>query len=271
MKAASNFLETIIDRKRVRLDAARRSLSLEEERRLGEEARLNTKPHALLAAFCHEGRVNIIAEFKRASPSKGIIRAGAVCAEIAAQYEKAGAAAISVLTEEDYFSGSLDDLRAARNAVSLPLLRKDFIFDEYQLYEAAAAGADALLLIAAVLEDDELLRLRQITEDELNMDALVEAHTAEELQRAIDCGASIVGINNRNLRTLDVSLDVSIELAGRVANEVLLVSESGIHSADDIRRLRDVGYRGFLIGESLMRAECPGDSLRVLLSETENA
>lgn len=268
MKGASNFLHEVIERKRVRLDAARRSISLEELRRLAQQARRNVAPHALLAALRHEDHVHIIAEFKRASPSKGLIREGAVCAEVVAEYEKAGAAAISVLTEEDYFSGSLDDLRAAREAVSLPLLRKDFIFDEYQLYEAAAAGADALLLIAAALEDDQLRHLRRITEEELKMDALVEAHTAEELRRAIDCGASIVGVNNRNLCSLNVSLDVSIELAGGVASEVLLVSESGIHSADDIRRLSEIGYRGFLIGESLMRAERPGLALRALISKT---
>jgi len=160
MKAAPNFLETIIDRKRVRLDDAKRSIAVEELRPQAQEARRSAKSHALLAALRLEGPVNIIAEFKRASPSKGIIREAAVCAEIAAQYEQGGAAAISILTEEDYFSGSLNDLRAARRAVSLPLLRKDFIFDEYQLYEAAAAGADALLLIAAALGDEELRRLR---------------------------------------------------------------------------------------------------------------
>jgi len=271
MKPATDFLHAVIERKRVRLDAARRSIPLDEQRRLAQQARLNPAPHALLAALRQEQRVNIIAEFKRASPSKGIIREGAVCAEIAAEYEMAGAAAISVLTEEDYFSGSLDDLRAARDAVSLPLLRKDFIFDEYQLYEAAEAGADALLLIAAALGDDQLRRLRRITEEELKMDALVEAHTIEELGRAIDCGASIVGVNNRNLCTLNVSLEVSIELAGQVGDEVLLVSESGIHSADDIRRLSEIGYRGFLIGESLMRAERPAAALRALMSKTENA
>ena len=149
------------------------------------------------------------------------------------------------------------------------MLRKDFIFDEYQIYEAAAAGADAILLIAAALEDVELERLRRITEEELEMDALVEAHTREELVRAINCGASIVGVNNRNLRTLEVSLAVSVELAQRVAGDVLLVSESGLHSADDIRRLREIGYSGFLIGESLMRAPSRTEALRALINATE--
>lgn len=275
MTAAPNFLETIIERKRVRLDAAKRAMELNELRPLAQEARRRAAPHALLESLRQEQGVNIIAEFKRASPSKGSIREGANCAEIAAQYESGGAAAISVLTEEDYFSGSLADLHAARVAVSLPLLRKDFIFDEYQIYEAAAAGADALLLIVAALDDQALRRLRRITEEELKMDALIEAHTTEELTRAVDCGASIVGVNNRDLRTLEVSLGVSVELAGNVqgaagiAGEVLLVSESGLHSAADIRRLRELGYRGFLIGESLMRAERPAEALRALIGATE--
>ena len=269
MKATPNFLATIIECKRVRLDMARKALGLEDLRLLAREARRDAAPHTLLAALRHDMRVNIIAEFKRASPSKGMIRERAVCAEIASEYEQGGAAAISVLTEEDFFSGSLDDLRAARDAVSLPLLRKDFIFDEYQIYEAAAAGADAILLIAAALEDDELGRLRRITEEELGMDALVEAHTSEELVRAINCGASIVGVNNRNLRTLEVSLDVSVELGHRVTGDVLLVSESGLHSADDIQRLRAIGYSGFLIGESLMRAPSRTEALRALINATE--
>lgn len=270
MKATPDFLETIIGCKRVRLAEAKRVASLEDQRLLAEKARRSAKPHALLAALKHEGRAHIIAEFKRGSPSRGLIREGAVCAEIATLYEQGGAAAISVLTEEDFFSGSLDDLRAARAAVSLPLLRKDFIFDEYQLYEAAASGADALLLIAAALADEELSRLRQITEEELRMDALVEVHSGEELRRAVECGASIVGVNNRDLRTLQVSLDVSVGLAGEVAAGVLLVSESGIYSGDQILRLREMGYRGFLIGESLMRAEHPREALRALMSATES-
>jgi indole-3-glycerol phosphate synthase len=269
MKAPADFLAGIIEQKRARLEAARRELPLEELRARGLEARSRIRPRALRDALRHSERVNVIAEIKRASPSKGRIRADAAPAEVAARYEAGGAAAVSVLTEEDHFLGSLDDLRAARAAVSLPILRKDFIFDEYQLYEAAAAGADALLLIVAALDDRRLAELRRVTEEELEMDALVEVHTGEELRRALDCGAGLIGVNNRNLRTFEVSLDVSFEMARQAPHGAVLVSESGLGSPDDLRRLRQIGYRGFLIGESLMRAERPAEALRELISAAE--
>jgi indole-3-glycerol phosphate synthase len=270
LKAEVNFLSEIIERKRVRLEEARLGLPLGEMRARACAARREAEPHALRHAIEREGRINIIAEFKRASPSKGLIRAGRAPDEIATAYDEGGAVAISVLTEEDRFQGSLDDLRAARSAVALPLLRKDFIFDEYQLYEAAESGADALLLIVAALNDAALLaRLREITEEELGMDALVEAHTAEELSRALACGATLVGINNRNLQTFAVSLDVSVELAREIPPHVLAVSESGLRSPEDLRRLRALGYRGFLIGEELMRAERPAEALSALIRAAE--
>jgi indole-3-glycerol phosphate synthase len=219
--------------------------------------RENAQPHALLQALSVDGPVRIIAEFKRRSPSKGTIKGGADAVEMARQYQRGGAAAISVLTEPDYFDGSLDDLREIRETVALPILRKDFIVDLYQVYESAAAGADALLLIVAALNDSELSALRRITEDELGMDALVEVHTSEEMQRAINCGAKIIGVNNRNLATFEVSLDTSIELAKGAESGTILISESGIETVRDIKRLRAVGYRGFLIGETLMRAVHP--------------
>jgi indole-3-glycerol phosphate synthase len=173
--------------------------------------------------------------------------------------------AVSVLTEEDYFGGSLDDLRAVRKTVSVPILRKDFVFDEYQVYESAAAGADAVLLIVAALDDEPLVRLRRITEDELGMDSVVEVHTAGEMTRAAACGAQAIGVNNRDLRTFTVSLETSVQLAPIAPTGSVLISESGIESADDIRRLRSVGYRAFLIGESLMRADDPESALRAYL------
>jgi indole-3-glycerol phosphate synthase len=229
---------------------------------MARRAREIAVPHALLAALREESGINIIAEFKRKSPSRGEIRPGADPVTITQAYEAAGASAISVLTEEDYFAGSLDDLRAIRPAISRPILRKDFIFEEYQVYESAAAGADALLLIVAALDDEVLSQLRQLAEDELGMDALVEAHTREEMDRAVTCGARLIGVNNRNLATFEVSLETSAQLASSGRNHALLVSESGIGSADDIGRLYDLGYRGFLIGESLMRADDPGAALR---------
>lgn len=211
-------------------------------------------------------RINIIAEFKRRSPSKGLIRAGADPTDIAREYVAGGAASISVLTEEDYFEGSLADLRSIRKAVELPILRKDFIFDKYQIYEAAIAGADAILLIVAAVPDEDLIDLREVVEEELGMDALVEVHDDRELQRAAACGATIIGVNNRDLRTFDVSIDTSFRLIDQAPPDSLLISESGLDSAENLRRLRDAGYSGFLIGESLMRASSPGDALRELLN-----
>ena len=256
-----NFLSKIIDQKRKRVETAKGSVSLEVVRLMAQQARKTATPHALVHALRDESRNNIIAEFKRRSPSRGEIRPAAEPANIARAYESAGAAAVSVLTEEDYFDGSLDDLRAVRQAISLPILRKDFIVEEYQVYESAAAGADSLLLIVAGLDDETLGRLRRLTEEELGMDALVEVHTREEMDRAVNGGASLIGVNNRNLVTFEVSLETSARLARNAADGAILVSESGIESAEDINRLRNLGYRGVLIGETLMRADEPGTLL----------
>jgi indole-3-glycerol phosphate synthase len=262
-----DFLTEIMALKRARLELAKRDWPGDVLRERAEDARRDSQEHALRLALNNSERVNVIAEFKRASPSKGIIRADADPQLIAREYEAGGAAALSVLTEEDRFSGSLADLAAARAAAKIPVLRKDFIFDEYQLHEAAAAGADALLLIVAALDDDTLRRLRRVTEDELRMDALVEVHTKGELRRAEATGATLVGVNNRDLRSFKVSLGVSIELAQAAAPNITLVAESGLTSGDDLRRLRALGYSGFLVGESLMRASRPGRALRELMGE----
>lgn len=253
-----SFLSEIIERKRQRLASIKSTVAL-------DALEIPSSSHRLRDALLSDG-VNIIAEFKRRSPSKGIIRADADLTQIVSAYEAGGAVAISVLTEEDYFSGSLDDLSAVKKHVNLPVLRKDFIFDEYQVYESAAAGADALLLIVAALQDEVLIRLRRLTEDDLGMDALVEVHTLEEMQRAIACGANLVGVNNRNLHTFEVSLDTSISLAAEAPAETVLISESGLKTKADLARLREAGYRGFLIGESLMRSENPEAALRELMS-----
>jgi indole-3-glycerol phosphate synthase len=193
-----------------------------------------------------------------------VIRADADLNQIVKSYEAGGAVAISVLTEQDYFSGSLNDLRAVRNSVDLPVLCKDFIIDPYQVEESAAAGADAVLLIVAALDDKTLLQLRRLSEDELELDALIEVHTHDEMQRAIDCGANLIGVNNRNLHTFDVSIDTSLSLAREAPPGIVLVSESGLNNSADLARLRQAGYRGFLIGESLMRSEDPETALRDL-------
>jgi indole-3-glycerol phosphate synthase len=262
---SSDFLSKIIEQKNRRLSEAKSARTLEEVRRDALALRADARRHALREAIADTGRVNVIAEFKRASPSKGEIRAGASVAETARAYERGGAAAMSVLTEEDYFRGSLRDLQEAKASTRLPVLRKDFIFEEYQVYESAAAGADALLLIVAALDDEALARLLRLTEEDLGMDALVEVHTATELERAVAVGAHIVGVNNRDLRTFEVSLETSIELAGLAPAETLLVSESGLRGAGDVDRLRSYGFRAFLVGETLMRAENPETALRYLV------
>jgi len=266
-----DFLNDIIAQKRSRLAASRAECPLEELRTRAERVRREAKPHALRGALGNAAQANVIAEFKRASPSKGAIRDEADAACIARDYEANGAVAISVLTEESRFLGSLDDLREARTVVQLPVLRKDFVFEEYQLYETAAAGADAVLLIVAALDDETLGRLRSVAEDELRIDALVEVHTRDELRRALACGASLIGVNNRDLRTFAVSLQTSVELALHLPSSIIAISESGLRTAADLASLRALGYKGFLIGESFMRAESPGEALRGLLAEVEKS
>jgi indole-3-glycerol phosphate synthase len=265
-----NFLSDILESKKLRLAKAKRLRPIEDLRAAAVEARQNAKSHALLAALKNKS-INIIAEIKRASPSRGTIRADADVVEFARAYESGGAVAISVLTEEDRFHGSLDDMREVRAAVSLPMLRKDFIFDEYQLYESAEAGADAILLIVAALDDVSLIRLRDIAENQLGMDALVEVHTSAELLRANSSGSRLIGINNRDLRTFEVSLNVSLQLIREMSLDALFVSESGLTRRDDLDRLHRLGYRGFLIGESLMRSGDPASALRELLIRKDGA
>ena len=218
------------------------------------------------AAIGRRDRLNVIAECKRRSPSKGVLRAAYDPAAIAQGYASAGAAALSILTEPTFFDGSLEHLGEVRRVVDLPLLRKDFVVSAYQLAEARAAGADAALLIVAALTQPELKALLAAASD-LELDALVEVHSADELARAIDAGARIVGVNNRNLRTLDVDVRTSEALIARMPPDVVAVSESGLRSADDLLRLRDLGYRAFLIGERFMAAEEPGAMLKALIAD----
>jgi indole-3-glycerol phosphate synthase len=212
----------------------------------------------------------VIAEIKKASPSAGVIRKDFDAVAIAREYEHSGAAALSVLTEVQHFQGGLEILARLRWDSKLPLLRKDFIIDPYQVLEARHAGADAVLLIAALLETDTLRSLR-IESERLGMEALVEVHNETELKKALDSGAALIGVNNRDLRTFEVSLEVSLALAPMLPKEVLAVAESGIRTADDIKRLSEAGYRAFLVGESLMRAASPGEALSRLLSARMHA
>jgi len=231
-------------------------------------ARLLEVPPALdpMPAFRGAGS-SVIAEVKRRSPSKGDLADIPDPAALASAYQRGGAAAVSVLTEERRFGGSLDDLRAVRAAVAIPVLRKDFVVEPYQLLEARAAGADAVLLIVAVLTDDELRRLRRAAGD-LGLDTLVEVHDDEELARALDAGAEVIGVNNRNLRTLTVDVEASERLIAGMPADVVAVSESGLKTAADIERLQKLGYRAFLIGERFMTAPDPGALLAGLVERS---
>ncbi len=264
---AGGVLDRIVAAKAARLKAARAETPCEM---LIEQARgTSGRPRTLLAdALKRADRVNIIAEIKQRSPSKGTICHNFDPVGIAGSYSGGGAAALSVLCEEDFFGGSVEHLKAIRAQVTLPLLRKDFIFDLYQLYESRVLGADAVLLIVAILEDDLLARLIRLA-SELGLDALVEVHSAEEMKRAAAVGASIVGVNNRDLTTFEVDLDTSIRLAQLAPNGAVLVSESGINTSSDIRRLRSAGFSAFLIGEHLMRSQNPSEALQELIEARE--
>jgi len=210
----------------------------------------------------------IIAELKKASPSRGLIRADFDAESLARELESAGAAALSILTDEEFFQGSLENLRRASASVTLPCLRKDFIVDEFQLLEARSHGADAVLLIVAALSQPELAALSRRARD-LGLDVLCEAHDEDEVKRAVDARCDLIGINSRDLRTFKVDLETAFRLAECIPGGVTRVAESGIHSGVDIARLRASGYQAFLVGESLMKADRPGKALRALLAESE--
>jgi indole-3-glycerol phosphate synthase len=212
--------------------------------------------------------IAVIAELKRASPSRGLIRSDFDPASLAVELESAGATALSVLTNAEFFQGSLENLRRASANTKLPCLRKDFIVDEFQLLEARANGADAVLLIVAALSRSELKSLSRRA-GEYDLDVLCEVHDEEELRCAVDAGCTLIGVNNRNLRTFQVDLETAIRLADSIAKNALCVAESGINSGADIARLRTAGYHAFLIGESLMRAKSPGEALKALVAEAQ--
>jgi len=258
INAVPDILARIVEHKRAEL-ARSRTARAEWERRAEQSAGDRRDFAAALAAQ----KPAVIAEIKKASPSKGVLAAAFDPPAIARRYKQGGAAALSVLTDEKFFQGSLNDLCAARAACNLPVLCKDFVIDECQVAEAAAHGADAILLIAAVLPAERLRQLRELAA-RFRMASLVEVHDGHELETALDSGAEMVGVNNRNLRTFEVSLDTSLQLAARIPSGILKVSESGIESAADIQRLQAVGFNAFLVGEHLMKSPDPARALRAL-------
>jgi indole-3-glycerol phosphate synthase len=260
----STYLDEILAACRQRLEKIRARIPLGQ---VQEAAQARHERRDFVGALSGNG-LRVIAELKKASPSRGFLRQDYHCRELAQGYEAAGAAALSVLTEERFFHGSLTDLIDARDAVGLPVLRKDFIFDSYQIYESAAANADALLLIVAATPERVLRGLIELC-GRLQMGALVEVHTEAEVARAVNAGARIIGVNNRDLKTFEVTLETSLRLRDRIPSNCLAVSESGIRAAADLLRLRQAGYHAVLIGEQLMTAADPGAALTALLEEAE--
>jgi indole-3-glycerol phosphate synthase len=257
------ILERIVAATRARVAESRRGANLPALEQAAERHVLRGF-RRVLAAKSRDG-IAVIAELKKASPSKGLIRAEFRPVELARELEGAGAAALSVLTDEEFFQGSLRNLREASAAVAIPCLRKDFIVDEFQLVEARANSADAVLLIVAALTAEELSSL-VAGACRYGLDVLCEVHDGEELQRALDAGCDLIGVNTRDLRTFKVDLETAFALVEKFPANVVKVAESGIHSAEDVARLRAAGYDAFLVGESLMRAESPGETLRELLA-----
>ena len=263
----SDILKKICDVKVQEVAAAKKKMSLEDMRR-DAESRISTRDFvgALRANIAH-GQAAVIAEVKKASPSKGVIRANFDPAEIAQSYMvgdgKTSAACLSVLTDRQFFQGQPDYLKQARASTTLPVLRKDFMVDPYQIYESRAMGADAILLIAACLEDAQMAEMEQIARS-LDMAVLVEVHDGAELDRALKLKTELVGINNRNLRNFEVHIETTLELQKNVPADRLLVTESGILTAADVKTMRDAGINAFLVGEAFMRAADPGDALAKL-------
>ncbi len=256
-----NILEKITEHKYEEVAARKRKVEVSA---LCDMEFFDQQTLSLRDALNRDSKFSIIAEFKRSSPTADEFRKNAVAEDVAREYEAHGASAISVLTDERFFSGSLDDMCRVRHTVDLPILRKDFIIDEYQLCEAKAHGGDAVLLIAAVLETSQMLNL-YIAARELGLEALVELYSECELDMVDLDQMKLLGINNRDLRTFEVDLNRTITVARQIPKDVTIVSESGIHTADDLRRLQAAGVRAALIGECFMKAEHPGKALQELL------
>lgn len=265
MSDTPDILKRILARKVEEIDERIRNTSVEE---LGQRVAIAVTPRGFIRHMQEKlqaGQAAVIAEIKKASPSRGMLRADFNPGQIAMSYEKGGAACLSVLTDIDFFMGADAYLQQARAACRLPVLRKDFIIDPYQVYEARVLGADAVLLIVAALSDAMLLELLQLT-THLGMDALVEVHDAEELERALAIPATLLGINNRDLRSFETSLDVTLDLLEQIPDDRIVVTESGIHTVEDVALMRSRGVDAFLVGEAFMKAPEPGERLAELFA-----
>ena len=260
MNDTPDILKKIVARKLEEIEVARQQISLDE---LQQGLDRKSPPRGFVASIKKKlaaGKPGVIAEIKKASPSKGVLRENFQPAEIAKSYARQGAACLSVLTDIDFFQGSPEYLKQARAACELPVIRKDFIIDPYQVYEARAMEADCILLIAACLSDEQLRNLNALAQS-LGMDVLIEVHDAEELQRALQVPNPMIGINNRNLRTFKVSLQTTLDMLGQIPDDRLVITESGILAPADVALMREHDVHGFLVGEAFMRAEDPGSEL----------
>ncbi len=270
MSDIPDILKRIVQRKREEIAQRQRQRTVEQ---LSEAVASASPVRGFAAAIEHriqQGQAAVIAEIKKASPSKGVIRKHFHPAQIAASYQRGGAACLSVLTDVDFFQGSDAYLQQARAACSLPVIRKDFIIDAYQVYEARAMGADCILLIVACLEDGRMAALNDLAH-ELGMDVLIEVHDELELERALPLGNRLIGINNRNLRTFEVDLQITLSLLGQIPEGQIPVTESGIHTPSDVALMREHGVHAFLVGESFMRADDPGARLQALFAPTASS
>jgi len=265
MNKTPDILKKIIQRKAEEIAERKANVSLAEIEKRAQSA---SPVRGFVAAIKNKidaGEAAVIAEIKKASPSKGVMRENFHPADIAKSYEKGGAACLSVLTDIDFFQGHDDYLQQARSACRLPVLRKDFMIDPYQVFEARALGADCILLIAAVLEDAQMKELAELAA-RLEMDVLIEVHNGEELERVLPLDLPLVGINNRNLRTFETSLQTSLDLLSMIPDRRIVVTESGIHTTDDVALMRSSNINAFLVGEAFMKADDPGEKLRELFS-----
>jgi indole-3-glycerol phosphate synthase len=258
----TSYLDKILSTKVLEVDQQKSLLNLDDIKLRIDDASPSKGFINAIQERNKKGLVSVIAEIKKASPSKGIIREDFSPTEIAKQYETNGATCLSILTDEKYFQGSLDYLKQVRTQVEIPLLRKDFIIDEYQIYQSKLYGADCILLIVSALTDNQLIEYKSIAE-ELSLDVLVEVHNQQELERILTMNFSLIGINNRNLSTFEVSLETTRDLSS-LSGEATLVSESGIRNKKDIEEILSYGVLNFLVGESFMRAEDPGNELKKL-------